>query len=734
MRDTIRVKPITRHRIPRSIWFVLALLLIVGDSTFGFVVLRKLHQSDAGIAHTRKALSELRTVKDLLLQGGWSPLNDSAAGDVQQPDACREARSNLSVELQRLHGLIGNDKAEAGRLNRLTALLYEHTGEPTGTAAATQPTPGVSPLQEGLPAGVDRTNAIAATVDDMLLNEQKQLEDRVATDGGRDTLTLGSIMLDVIVFGAFGKIVLVGVFFLLMRRDTQRRRLSAEAQSDAIREFEQRFRRIFEESPIGIVLARSEGQRIVQANLAFCQLLGYEPDDLVGMTIADLAHIDDRELLIEAAQQTPRPGHFTETRYLTHSGVVVSTRTRIAPLRSSNGHEALLLCLVEDITRQKLAEAELRQAQKMEAIGQLTGGIAHDFNNLLGVIIGNVEFLLDVVRDDQEHAELAKEILSSALSGADLTRRLLAFARRQTLQPRRIDLNAYLPDHIVIVRRLLGETIQIITTLAADLWSTRADPSQVSDALLNLAINARDAMPHGGSLLIQTGNAHLELDQQDADVTRGDYVVLSVTDTGNGMPPELLERVMEPFFTTKPPGAGSGLGLSMIYGFAKQSGGHLTIESEPGRGTTVRLYLPRAQTAGSDPVDGVANPALPKGDEAILLVDDNVEMRTVVRRHLASLGYQVSEAASGPAALAILRNDDNFDLLFTDVVMPGGMTGYQLAAVAQNLHPRLRVLFTTGYARALPGSDPVVAHPGAMLRKPYRKQELAVTVRAALEA
>ncbi|HUD60522.1 MAG TPA: response regulator [Acetobacteraceae bacterium] len=200
------------------------------------------------------------------------------------------------------------------------------------------------------------------------------------------------------------------------------------------------------------------------------------------------------------------------------------------------------------------------------------------------------------------------------------------------------------------------------------------------------------------------------------------------------MPPELLDRVMEPFFTTKAPGAGSGLGLSMIYGFAKQSGGHLTIESEPGHGTTVRLYLPRAPTAGLDPVDGAANPPLPKGDEAILLVDDNVEMRTVVRRHLASLGYQVSEAASGPAALAILRNDDNFDLLFTDVVMPGGMTGYQLAAVAQKLHPRLRVLFTTGYARALPGSDPVVAHPGAMLRKPYRKQELAVTVRAALEA
>jgi len=200
------------------------------------------------------------------------------------------------------------------------------------------------------------------------------------------------------------------------------------------------------------------------------------------------------------------------------------------------------------------------------------------------------------------------------------------------------------------------------------------------------------------------------------------------------MPPELLERVMEPFFTTKPPGSGSGLGLSMIYGFAKQSSGHLTIESEPGRGTTVRLYLPRALGTVASPADGGPDASLPAGNEAILLVDDNAEMRNVARRHLASLGYKVSEAASGPAALALLQNNDSFDLLFTDVVMPDGMTGYQLAAVAQQLRPELRVLFTTGYARSMPGSDPVAVHPGAMLRKPYRKQELATKVRAVLEA
>jgi nitrogen-specific signal transduction histidine kinase len=395
----------------------------------------------------------------------------------------------------------------------------------------------------------------------------------------------------------------------------------------------------------------------------------------------------------------------------------------------------LLLCLVEDITRQKQVEGELRQAQKMEAIGQLTGGIAHDFNNLLGVIIGNVEFLIDELQDQSDHTELAKEILNSALSGADLTRRLLAVARRQSLQPRRIDLNTYLPHHITTLQRLFGESIQITTALANDLWSTRADPSQIGDALLNLAINARDAMPHGGNLCIATSNQHLEADEPDAEIVPGDYVVLAVTDTGIGMRPELLERIMEPFFTTKGPGAGSGLGLSMIYGFAKQSGGHLTIESEPGRGTTVRLYLPRVQSPDPEHNGEPADLPLSLRNEAILLVDDNHDMRAVTRRHLTSLGYRVSEAASGLEALAILQGaNDDFDLLFTDIVMPDGMTGYQLAKAAQELRPDLKVLFTTGYVLSMAGDEQAAPHPGPMLRKPYRKHDLATTVRATLEA
>jgi CheY-like chemotaxis protein len=266
-------------------------------------------------------------------------------------------------------------------------------------------------------------------------------------------------------------------------------------------------------------------------------------------------------------------------------------------------------------------------------------------------------------------------------------------------------------------------------TLAPDLWPTRVDPSQVGDALLNLTINARDAMPLGGRIQISTANVHLESDLQDPIVTPGDYVVLTVTDTGTGMPPEVLERAAEPFFTTKAPGAGSGLGLAMIFGFARQSGGNMTIASQRGRGTTVRLYLPRAQGSETDANEAAPGSPLPGGHETILLVDDSDEMRRIAGRHLNSLGYRVTQAVNGPTALAILRGGQAFDLLFTDIIMPDGMTGYQLAAAARQLEPELKVLFTTGYA----GPETDRKPPGLTLRKPYRKGDLAASVRAALE-
>jgi signal transduction histidine kinase len=377
------------------------------------------------------------------------------------------------------------------------------------------------------------------------------------------------------------------------------------------------------------------------------------------------------------------------------------------------------------------AEEVLRQSEKMRALGQLTGGIAHDFNNLLGVIIGSVEILTDVVQDMPDHAELAHEILNSALSGSLLTRRLLAVGRNQPLQPQRVDLNALLSGEVEMLRRTLGEGIRIEAVRAPDLWLTSADPSQIGDALLNLALNARDAMPCGGDLTIEAANVHLDAQIAAAygEVGEGDYVVLSVTDTGTGMPQSVVQRAIEPFFTTKPPSVGSGLGLSMAYGFAKQSGGHLDIESAVGVGTKVRLYLPRADEQTVEVANAPPMAVLdPRGSETILMVDDYQTLMQVTRRHLTALGYGVIAAADAPSALAILECGETVDLLFTDVVMPGGMSGTELAGAARRLRPSLRVLLATGYA-----AEPSEQHGRHVLRKPYDRRDLAHAVRTVLD-
>jgi signal transduction histidine kinase len=398
--------------------------------------------------------------------------------------------------------------------------------------------------------------------------------------------------------------------------------------------------------------------------------------------------------------------------------------TRLLPAIDRELREAQLRAV------HRAMEDHLRQAQKVETIGQLTGGVAHDFNNLLGVIIGNLDLLIDMLRPDPARAELAESALSAALRGAELTKRLLAVARQQPLSARAIDINERLPGMVAMLRRTLGEAIDIRTALAPDLWPARADPSQVEDALLNLAINARDAMPGGGALMIETANVRLDESYPAAvaEIAPGDYVALSVTDTGEGMAAEVIERATEPFFTTKPPGEGTGLGLSMIYGFAKQSGGHLSIYSEVGVGTTVRLYLPRARDADAGEEAAPPAGATPsRGGERILVVDDNPALRKVTLRQLTELGYACRDADSGPAALAILDAGERFDLLFTDVGLPDGVSGYDLARLAEQRQPGLKVLFTTGYAHAHREDDR--HEPVHVLRKPYRSHELAQTVR-----
>jgi len=408
--------------------------------------------------------------------------------------------------------------------------------------------------------------------------------------------------------------------------------------------------------------------------------------------------------------------------------------TAVTERDPDTGRALRAMTILQDITLRRETEIELRHAHRLEAVGQLTGGVSHDFNNLLGAILGHTEFLLDLLPERTEARELASEILDCALNGAALTQRLLAFARRQPLQPAVIDLNEYLPVHVSLLQRTLGETVSIDVALGPELWLIHADPSQIVDVLLNLAINARDAMPHGGRLTVGTANVTLDaaFRARHPEAVPGEYVLLSVADTGTGMSPEVLARAVEPFFTTKPPGKGSGLGLSMIYGFARQSGGYLDIESAPGKGTIVRLYLPRTRIDRASGVERQLHAApLPRGDESILVVDDNDAMRTTAARNLAALGYRVRLAADGPTALAILQSGERFDLLFTDIVMPNGLTGYQLAEAARSLQADLKVLFTTGFAGE-DDDESVVLENGA-LRKPYRRRELAERVRAVLQ-
>ncbi len=415
-------------------------------------------------------------------------------------------------------------------------------------------------------------------------------------------------------------------------------------------------------------------------------------------------------------------------------GSLITVSTVISPIKDANGRVTHFIGIQEDITQRKELETQLRQAQKMESVGQLTGGVAHDFNNLLAVIIGNLDLLQDELEAMPEARQLAQDALQAGLRGAELTRRLLAFARNQPLNPRPFDLNGLVTGIMDMLSRTLGEQIEIEVIPAQDLWLGLADPSQVESALTNLAINARDAMPDGGRLTIETANKHLDESYaaESIDVTPGDYVMLAVSDSGAGIPPDILDRVVEPFFTTKEEGKGTGLGLSMIYGFAKQSRGHMRLYSEVGHGTTVRLYLPRAAPGATVVEEAPADSADEgTGDATILVVEDNAEVRRVVARQLGGLGYRVIESANAAAALQALATE-TVDLLFTDVIMPGGMTGIELAGQARRLRPGLKVLVTSGFAEASLNLGGEAGGDIGVLSKPYRKEELARHVRRAL--
>ncbi len=390
--------------------------------------------------------------------------------------------------------------------------------------------------------------------------------------------------------------------------------------------------------------------------------------------------------------------------------------------------------LKQEMKRREESQAQLVRTQRMEAFGQLTGGVAHDFNNLLTVITGNLE-LLEMRLKDPKDQVLLQRAHDAAGMGARLTGRLLTFARRRHYAPTRLNLNDQVFGMAELLERTLGEQISLSTTLERAPWIAVADPSEIENAILNLAINARDAMPNGGQLVIETANSAIDSDQpaQDLCLPAGDYVRLSVTDTGLGMSPEVQQRAFEPFFTTKGPGKGTGLGLSTIYGFVQQLRGGVTLYSEPGRGTTISIYLPRAGDTAAPQADGSEAATLPMAEgERILLVEDNAEVRATAFSQLETLGYVVIEADGGPAAVKLLSSGQTFDLVFSDVVMAGGMSGFDVARWVRTNAPSTRVLLASGFPDEVLRSEDTRHLQLKVIRKPYSRRELALALRRAL--
>lgn len=482
------------------------------------------------------------------------------------------------------------------------------------------------------------------------------------------------------------------------------------------------------------IIVRDMAQRVLYWNQSAERIYGWMSMEAVGRSLVEILSADP-EILKEPTALTLTQGEWTGTiEHRRRDGARLVIEARWTLVRDEQGQPSSILAIETDITKNAALEEQLLQSQRLEAIGQLTGGIAHDFNNLLTVILGNSELLVEKLPDGDPLRILAEMSKTAAERGAELTRRLLAFARRQPLQPKVVQVNALLAEMNGLVRRTLTADISVGLVPADGAGDALVDPSQLEAAVLNLCINARDAMPGGGRLTIETANVSLdeEYAEGNVEVAAGEYVMIAVSDTGVGIAPEVVSRVFEPFFTTKDVGKGTGLGLSMVYGFAKQSGGHVKIYSEVGRGTSVKLYLPRLltkteQLAAEEPLS-----AEPGRAERILLVEDEELVRFHAGGQLTALGYEVVAVVDGHEALDIIRDGGNFDLLFTDIVMPGGISGKQLADAARQLRPGLPVLFTSGYA------ENAIAHQGqlepgvSLLSKPYTRADLARKVRAAL--
>jgi signal transduction histidine kinase len=518
-------------------------------------------------------------------------------------------------------------------------------------------------------------------------------------------------------------------------------RIEKLVTEEALRRVEERQAQVIRSLPIALYShpldASARGPQFISPTIS--ALCGYSIDafarepDLWRQRI----HPDDRDTVIRAHSNLAQEGHLAiEYRWRCADGEYRSFFDQATLLRDDDSLPREVVGSWLDVTERRRLEAQLVRAQKMDALGRMTGGIAHDFNNMLTVIIGSLEWM----RRKGDASDGMRKRIDMALEGAhrcaEMTQRLLAFARRQPLRPEPLDFNLVVGKSLSMLKRIAGETTEVEIDAAADLWLALADPAQLESALVNLAVNARDAMPEGGRLTVRTHNARLGPGHPvvEAGLPPGDYVCLAVSDTGTGIPVESIERVFEPFFTTKDVGHGTGLGLSITYGFVRQSGGHIEVESELDQGTTFRIYLPRTAETGAAKADQAA-PAgeLPRArsGEVVLVVEDDFQVRQLAVTMLGDLGYAVLEAENAGAALALLGTNPRIDLLFSDIVMRG-QNGIELAVEAKRQRPQLKVLLTSAYYAASSNGSAADTEHGRILPKPYRERELASAIRSAL--
>ena len=690
---------------------------ILGVASFAVVrFARGERDEQAWILHTYQVIDALRaTLNDAVdLETGQRGYLLTGKPEFLAP--YRAGRAKLSSDLAAFQRLTSDNPEQQSRGRALQSILRKREEFLEGGLSVTDGRPQTSPqliamLEQGK-ALMDEARSITA----LALNEERQLlKLRIAARREVERWEIGSAILLALI--ALVALMTIGLQLVrnnarLALSEAQRRRQAhiLQATLDNIRD--------------GVVVF-DESDKVVAFNQLFFRLMDF-PETMaeVGATLEQFRSVD-----VELARH--RLDDVPDAAKAGSGFARIARKSRDLDVYRADIRKDGFLIAAQDVTERVHAEITARQAQKMEAIGQLTGGVAHDFNNLLQVVSANLELMVADARLGPEAAERAQKAVAAVERGSRLTAQLLAFARRQPLEPRSLNLGRLVQDMTDLLRRTLGEHIQVECVIGGGLWNTLADPTRVENAVLNLAVNARDAMPEGGKLTIEISNAFLDEDYaaQQPEVMAGQYVMVAVSDTGQGMPPDVAARAFEPFFTTKGEGKGTGLGLSQVYGFVKQSGGHIKIYSEVGEGTTIKIYLPRT-TKPEEIVVPVATGPIEGGTETILVVEDDEGVRAAAVDLLTDLGYTVLKAGDAEQALAILGSGARVDLLFTDVVMPGSIPIRELARRAKELCPTIAVLFTSGYTQNAIVHNGKLDDDAMLLSKPYRKDQIARRLRA----